>query len=547
MAALATVSTQDAVPSPDFEVVSKEVKDYFLHTLSANNNLLFTTDAEDLYNVYLSSLPEEWRQHFTCNTCKRFINTYGTLVTITESGKQVSAIWPFTDNDLFAPVTAALRKAVSSARVTGVFLSDQKTWGVATNTDPKRNIEWDHFFVVPPMNILSRHPLKTPSQLMAEKVEDFGILSRSLYEFPADIATKALGLLQQDSLFRSEKVIGPATFFAKLHQDCADVKNAKTKNNIIWRAVASAPPGFCHIRSSMIGTLLEDLVAGLDFATVSRRFSAKMDPTQYQRSQVLPTTGNVEQAEKIIAKLGLESSLRRRFARLHEVKKIWIPAESTTKQSTGGVFSKVKTKDSLPSSDSLPVNVPETNITWAKFVSKVLPDVTSMSYRLDHHRSYSLAGLVTAVDPEAQPILQWDVADSERQRNPFSWYVYANGSNPNHWSLHPGYVQITAVVPKPSSWSGKFSHQGDGVILVLKGAYDTKINNLALFPETLRSELREIRSVIEAYSKDNKIEGADEGDANGIMINSGNSRTAHKVKVVSKSGITTLYNIDRWD
>lgn len=43
---------------------------------------LFTTNADGLFDAYLSGIPEERRQHYNCQCCKRFITNYGGLVTI---------------------------------------------------------------------------------------------------------------------------------------------------------------------------------------------------------------------------------------------------------------------------------------------------------------------------------------------------------------------------------------------------------------------------------------------------------------------------------
>ena len=47
---------------------------------------------------------------------------------------------------------------------------------------------------------------------------------------------------------------------------------ASARAYITWRATALAPPGLCHVRSTMIGTLLEDIAAGKDFEDIKRSF-----------------------------------------------------------------------------------------------------------------------------------------------------------------------------------------------------------------------------------------------------------------------------------
>ena len=109
---------------------------------------------------------------------------------------------------------------------------------------------------------------------------------------------QALKLLKSEALYRSEKVLGQAQWLYDLHRALPSRRN---RDHVLWRAVAAAPAGFCHPRSSMIGTLLEDLAAGMPFDDVSRRFAEKMHPLLYQRPQAAPSAGNIAQAEKIVA------------------------------------------------------------------------------------------------------------------------------------------------------------------------------------------------------------------------------------------------------
>ena len=85
---------------------------------------------------------------------------------------------------------------------------------------------------------------------------------------------------------------------------------------MIWKYAATAPNGFTHISGSMLGTLLDYIVDGDDFDTIKRKFETNMSAENYRRSQSAPTQRAVESAEKLIEKLGLADSLRRRYAKL---------------------------------------------------------------------------------------------------------------------------------------------------------------------------------------------------------------------------------------
>ena len=85
------------------------------------------------------------------------------------------------------------------------------------------------------------------------------------------------------------------------------------------------------------------------------------------------------------------------------------------------------------------------------------------------------------------------------------------------------------------------------MFFILKGAKDTgyRTSGNALFPETLKAELREIRSTIEAYSRKAVLGGYDEASACGIRLQ-GNSKWNARFRVTTDVG-TTVYVLDRWD
>jgi len=292
----------------------------------------------------------------------------------------------------------------------------------------------------------------------------------------------------------------------------------------------------------MIGTLLDDIVAGLSFDSVSRRFAEKMHPLQYQRPQAEPTAGNIARAEKIIEELGLQKSLERRFARVEELEKIWIPQNTpgTKANVKGGVFSHL-----TPKSKSKPskMELPQITMTWSKFKKTVLPLAQGIEYLVGNKKE-SYAAILTALHKDAPPILQWD---SEERRNPFSQYIYIGGSLYSNWGLSIGFCKVAAICYTPSMWHKSYSHQSKAVFFILEGAKDKQYKNAgnALFPENLRAELREIRATIEAYSKAAVIESYNEASACGIKLEYSSNWDA-VFRVATDTGIVT-YKLDRWD
>ena len=316
-----------------------------------------------------------------------------------------------------------------------------------------------------------------------------------------------------------------------------------SRDNLTWLAVASAPAGFCHVRSSMIGTLLEDLAAGLPFEQIKAKFAAKMHPLQYQRPTAAPSAGNIAQAEKIIEQLESAGALERRFAKLADIVALWQP-KLTERPQGEGVFSHLKPK---AGKSHAPVAPPTVTITWEKFARTVLPDAEHIEYLVPTSNQPYL-GMVTAKRPDAPPIIQWD---NETQRNPVTWYIYHGGSPPTQWNLKAGvHHPVTAVTLAPWMWhetSQKDSHHGASVVFLLDGAKDTTYTKGAgFFPEFLKSTYHSIRATIEAYAKNAVVEGKDDASACGIILSKGG--TWNQVfRVTAKGGAQVEYKLDRWD
>jgi hypothetical protein len=494
---------------------------------------LFTTDAEDLWGAYLGTFADPIeRQYHTCHACRQFIERFGALVTIDANGLTVPAIWNEDDApETYKPALAAMSKAVRRAKVTGVFLSSDPVWGT-----PETGI-WHHLAVRPTAEMIFSRVTQTAGQAIAEKREDFKTVMHALNEFTQPHLETALTLLKTDALYRSEKVLGQAEWLHALHV-ARTAAHGSGKANAVWLAVAKAPAGFCHPRSSMIGTLLEDIAAGKEFSEVSRAFAAKMHPLQYQRPQAAPSAGAIAAAEKVMEQLGAAGALARRFARVDELQALWRPAPKREDPQAGGVFGHLKPKglDTAPA-----MAIPAQTMTWDKFQRTVLPTAERVEYLAPGRGGY--VALVTAANPDAPPILQWD---REGARNPVSWYFWHGGSTAAQFALVGGkFHDVDAITLKPSMWSGGNEHQGAGVVFVIAGARESRMAGAALFPEIMRSEFHGIRSVIEAYSRNAEIAGLGEPHAAGMMHSKGESWNA-TVRVWS-GGKSLDYRIDRWD
>jgi hypothetical protein len=493
------------------------------------------SSSQSLFDIYLSGFTDEHRQYHTCHACRHFINRFGNLATVDkETGALASVMWDvYEAPDAYKQSVFNMAAAVENGTIDTVFIASEAQWGTPV-TGP-----WTHFAVQAPHSIRHDSRLLTAGQKMAERRQDFGNVMRGLAEFDAKVVEKALALLQSETMYQAEKVIGPVAWLHGLHTTMATVKG-RARQHLAWRAIATAPAGFCHPRSSMAGTLLEDLQAGMPMEAVTKRFAAKMHPLAYQRPQAAPTEGNIKRGEEIIEKLGLTLSLKRRFARPEDVTHtLWKPVVEAPAH-TGGVFGHLKAKGAVESSE---MTLPEVTMTWDKFARTVLPEALGIELELPAIGNY--CALTTAVVPEAPPILQWDV---EGNRNPVAWYVWDGGSSPTQWGLghYVRHVKVWAITPKPSEWTMELPHQGKGIVLLLEGAKESRFHSMALFPSTLRSELHEVRATIEAFSKAGTLDNKEGPHAAGLLLHAGAGTWNAKLRVKTKLG-TKLIKLDRWD
>lgn len=526
----AAVSSQSVYSHDDvYSDLLDSVKRAFA-AATATGDKLFTTDAKGLYDLYLGALPFDTQTH-NCNACRRFIENFGGLVRIDEHGDTLPVLWSDIDDapDFYRSSLLALYSRVKTARVTGVFLTKQKVWGLPVTGN------WSHLAVVPPSNLVYREGALTDFQAVAAAKENFRTVAMALTEFTAPMLDEALRLLQADALVRSEKFIGPAKWLRALH----DRPKGRKGENMLWRAIADAPEGYCHPKASVIGPLLDDIATGLPFAEIKKRFDAKMHPLAYQRPQAAPTTGNIKAAEAIVAKLGIGPSLERRFARLEDLQTTWTPKASKEVSPGAGVFGHLQSKGTYAVP---PVTLPMSTMTWEKFSRTMLPHAEQLELRVPGRGRF--IALTTAVHADAPPILKWDYAE---ERNPVAWYVYPGGSVANQWGLTGGsWTKVEAAASLPTLWGSRPSpFLGLGVVLVLQGAADTNLNaGNALFPECLKEELHAVRSTIEAYSRSAVLAGRAEATACGYDVRKDAADCDLRTLI---NGAWTAYHIDRWD
>lgn len=251
---------------------------------------LFRTEVEgDLFTLMLDNLPQELRQHHNCYACREFFRKYANLVVIHETGILYSALWDedeLDDNSPYLNVAWALRTEVERARIYGAFASTEEEFGVA-ETGP-----WSHHAVrVPPLACWknNRH--------VSEYTEQYLMVSRAIVEFPYDVCIKAQTMLKSGLLTQGEKSLPILDWFIRLLERTQEQKRNDFRNNFIWSASATAPPGFRHIKNTTVGNLLTGVIDGASTQALQNMWNEQASPENYQRPKAAPSEGNIERAK----------------------------------------------------------------------------------------------------------------------------------------------------------------------------------------------------------------------------------------------------------
>lgn len=485
----------------------------------------------DLFELFLDNLPKEIRQHYNCNTCRKFVNKYGGLIFITDDGNSIPLIWPIKVQELYQKSVDACYKVVMKSKIDTVFLSNNEILG-----NPMTGI-WKHMHYNIPNQYIVNNKLKNVNELIAEKKEDYKTLFNGIKKYNLEIIKKAYNLFLTESLNKSNKFINNIAWLIDVYNIKNNIKNNKIKNNLLWLNIANAPKGFCNINSGVLSILFDDIKNNINFDIMRMHFNDKTGEL-YQRPQELPTKENKEKAEIIVKRLEIADSLSRRFASINEIKKIWEPSIINETNDNTDIFKNIKTKNQIIYND---IEIQSTNITWNKFKNRILPNVDKIEFITNRYKDHYV-GFTSETNKNSKPILKWDLQDN---RNPISIYLYNGGSMPSRWGLERNsYINVIGISYAPYMW--KYDHcfgNDKMVIFLLKGAKDSKNECLGLFPSILIQELYEIRSTIEAFSNSNKLLDIDGICACGIAFTDKNTIDIR----VTINNEKINYRLERWD
>ena len=368
-------------------------------------------DSDTLWNIYLDAFPDgtnevfrERREH-DCNHCKNFIRRVGNVVAL--HGNKVISVWDVEAPGYFNDVAKLLSELVKCAPIENYYMTSEKLAGFLSNVDGiDPSIKWNHFFVEVPKQFIV--PTSDIGTKLGELNTHFQVLKRSLKEFKLDAAETIMELIDQNSLYRGAEHSETINRFIKTKKEY-DATPDHEKENYLWQA-ANKLKGAGRFRSSVIGTLIEDLSEGVDVDKAVASFESKVAPSNYKRTSAVVTPKMIASAQEKLVSIGYANSIARRMANIEDIDVNQVMF-TTQKDVAINVFDSM-IDDASAKAKPKDFSKIET-ISLEKFVNDVVPKAQKLEVLFERRMKSNLMTMVAPEYVTAPNMLKWD--------NPLSW------------------------------------------------------------------------------------------------------------------------------
>lgn len=399
----------------DFSKFGRAVAEQF-QKMQEHGLFVVNTSPDELWELYLASFPAgtnpiyRKRAEHDCSCCRGFVKKAGLVVSIIDGKRQ--SIWDIDGTGVesgYLTVASALSAKVKAAEIDNIFLTAEKTFGVAKTFENLVNDvkAWGHFCV----QIPSRYTVKPDAigPRLSDTRATHDVLARGL-EIAQSAVETVQDLISQNSLYRGEENKFAVDSFANLQKEYRKVGEGD-RDDFVWSQVSTAPQSVARIRNTAIGTLLVDLSEGKEIETAVGAFERMVAPANYKRPTALVSKAQIERAKQTIQELGLTSALQRRFAVLRDitVNNILFADRDAKKALAGDVFDDLAS--TVPTQNKNFDKVEEIGI--EKFLADVLPKAGSLEIFMENKHSPNLVSLIAPEDPTAGELFKWG--------NRFSW------------------------------------------------------------------------------------------------------------------------------
>ena len=410
----------------EFRVIKTGLENH-LNQMTKENMHLFVVDLDkdELWNLYLDSIPEEdnqifrVRREYDCSCCRHFIKSIGNVDSIKDG--IVSSIWDFeTEDPKWNKVVSILSEFVKSKLVKDVYISKVKNIGTNYNmeqTDDGKLIKWEHFYYELPERFVFNNTFSTIDTEIGNHRDIRNVFKRSLDELSMCAVDTVMDLINQGSLYKGDEYRHILQSFRLLKKEY-DKLDEKAKELYAWEKSVVTETSVAKIRNTALGTLLIDVSANVDLEEAVRKYEVVTAPANYKRSKPIFTKKMLEDAKKTITELGYLDSLERRYANADDitVNNILFSNKDVSPRIQGAASLFDELERDAKSSPKKFDRVEEISID--KFVKDVLPTASEVEAYVENKHIKNFVSLIAPVNKDSKSMFKWN--------NNFSWAYTGN-------------------------------------------------------------------------------------------------------------------------
>ena len=479
-------------------------------------------DGKTPFDIFLECIPEDIRQVYNCNTCKRFLNKFSTLFYVKDDGSPDPIFYNLDIDDYHDEDVNPFHKFYNIMCLRMVNVTADRPFYDTTETilNGDRGDDYEHGFIhfkgINPVLTLpyTKNYMTNNEFYLRMKTFMSSIMNDS--KFPLENMKTLYITLQARPGNARTTMLDSLSAMIAFKESIKNIKNSNFRRNIAAKYVVNNGEGFWNFASTAIGSTLER-VGTMPMDKVLSFFDTITAPDKYMRPQtknVVITNNMADNAFKTLQSVGLTGDdLKRRICYLDEIidHAIWTPPKKEPVEEDANPFAKLANQDKSSSKDYKKID--GGNISMDTIINIIkTQNVTAIDlYRSLYNRAdfpvYAFTGPAVSTPGK---LFYYDTDDF---RIPYAWFTSSSSSqfddDPIILSAIRGVTSVKAVVPLPNTWNEEIYNKTgiEGYIFVTGANKTITVPNSAIFPELLRKDLFDIRRVIAAYSDSTPMTG----------------------------------------
>lgn len=367
---------------------------------------------DELWQHYLASFPEGSNPIFRVRTehdgsyDRNFVRQLGGIVAVTADGRRLS-IWdavvtaglPFPYN----VVAEAMAEKVAYMAIKTLFTTRERMFGHKPNVDDT-GIHFTHFMVNTPDKWLAQDDTRRGAWNTS-----FDVLRRTV---DALVTQKGLDALSQVEDLIASNSIYRGTEFAptirKVRDLLAKVEQLEAYPKVVNYLWLNAMHPAAIFKNSSIGSLVFDLIDGVDLTEAVRMYETKVAPQNYRRTAAVVTPKMVQNAMGQIEQLGLRSALDRRHAVLGDLKVtnvLWVD-RSASKKLSQDPLTDTLLKSTKKSAKAKGITEGK-KLLLSEFIEQVLPNAEKVELLVPNSMKNSFMMMTAPENDDAPDLFRW--------------------------------------------------------------------------------------------------------------------------------------------